>query len=132
MKKRFVLAAMLGMVLALGMVFTGCDTDGDDDTSIVGTWTGTYNPGSGPFSITLVIKADNTWEQTMAGASYTQMNRGTYTYSGNTFYATSLETSSDGGTTWTPDPAPQAVSGTLSGTTLTVSSNGTDITFTKQ
>jgi hypothetical protein len=62
---------------------------GGSNANVVGTWKGTYTDAGITITITIVLNANGTWDNSneMSGTTYT--NSGTYTVQGNTIYATS-------------------------------------------
>jgi hypothetical protein len=83
MKKRLVLTAMLGMVLALGLPFVGCNTGNDDDGAnrggvyLTGTY-GRYMVSSGTYNGRLIFTGTTFFFNKSSGTVLS----GTYKYDG--------------------------------------------------
>jgi hypothetical protein len=80
---KFSVLGMLAMVLALGLVFTGCDTGtGSEDSGVGGnSFVGKWRVGSDA-TITIEFKTDLTWTWKEDGKPQIDSN-GTYTANGN-------------------------------------------------
>jgi hypothetical protein len=107
MKNLYKLARIIALVAIIGFSFAACDsggggsssktpstqstptTPGGSNANVVGTWKGTYADAGITVTITIVLNANGTWDNTneMSGTTFT--NSGTYTVQGNTIYATS-------------------------------------------
>ena len=110
MKNLYKLAGIIALVAIIGFSFAACDsggggsssktpstqstpttptTPGGSSANVVGTWKGTYADGGITVTITIVLNANGTWDNSneMSGTTYT--NSGTYTVQGNTVSATS-------------------------------------------
>jgi hypothetical protein len=109
MKKNSIfMTGMLAVLLAFGLVLTGCPTDSDDggggiDSKLVGTW---LNAGEGMDSLTIVITGDGKLTRGVTGlpgAEYDVVeNEGTITISlSGTTHGTAKWSVSDDGTTLT-------------------------------
>jgi hypothetical protein len=103
-KNKVFLAGMVVILLAFGLIFTGCEEAKEEEKNpFVGTWSGTVRFGSASAAATIIV-TDTTWTFNCPDAYMSET--GTYTWSGNT--ATLKQSGATFGTA------------TISGSTLTV------------
>jgi hypothetical protein len=125
MKKNGLFLAMLGIVLAFGLLVTGCDngnnngSNGGGGNPFIGTWIGTDSSNN---TITIVF-AESTFTETQEG-SVSGICNGTYTYSGN--IATLTMTAVNGGLTGYVSVG-YKTNATINGNSITIN----DATLTK-
>jgi hypothetical protein len=86
--KAFGIVALAAIVISMAAC-PGPDGGGGGNANVVGTWKGTYADAGFTVTITIVLNANGTWDNSneMVGTTFT--NSGTYTVQGNTIYATS-------------------------------------------
>jgi hypothetical protein len=137
-KSKFMIFGMLAMVLALGLVFAGCDPDPDGGGNDLNgtTWKGRgFNYQEGP------LGENRIWTLTFNSSAWLMVRedggnivKGTYSVSGSNVTFTTTNQWDEKGAAWEPATGsflPQT--GAFTDSTMTiVFSDSTPLTYTKQ